>query len=101
MNTFQDNSGTSRAESRGIVSLQEVKSRLLAFLGTEIFDPAVQIKEDTDLLQAGLDSLSLLQILLFVENSFKLRIPESEIREERIRCPENMAQLIYELQEQG
>lgn len=78
--------------------MQEVKSRLLEFLRSEIFDPSVQIEEETDLIEAGLDSLSLLQILMFVQSSFNLRIPEAEINEERIRCPDSIAQLIYELQ---
>ncbi|MGM0425024.1 MAG: phosphopantetheine-binding protein [Thermodesulfobacteriota bacterium] len=100
MKTYQDRSGVTGVISKETVPLQEVKSRLMEFLGSEIFDPSVQIEEGTDLLEAGLDSMSLLQILMFVESSFDLRIPEAEINEERIRFPDSIAQLIYELQAQ-
>ncbi|MCF8025102.1 MAG: hypothetical protein K9J79_04325 [Desulfobacteraceae bacterium] len=75
----------------------DIEAALLAFLKNDIFDPRVEINADTNLIAAGLDSLSLLRILVFIEDNFSLRIPEVEINEERMCSVKNMAGLIDEL----
>ncbi|MFW5931037.1 MAG: phosphopantetheine-binding protein [Desulfosalsimonas sp.] len=77
----------------------EIESALLGFLKNEIFDPGVEIRADTQLIAAGLDSFSLLRVLLFIEKTFGLRIPEAEINEERMSSVKNMAGLINELRQ--
>ena len=74
-----------------------IEARLLDFLRSEIYDPSVPIETDTDLIAAGLDSFSLLKILIYIEKEFDLRIPDSEINEERMRSVKNLSRLINEL----
>ena len=78
---------------------EEIEGALLAFLKNEIFDPGVEICAETDLIAAGLDSFSLLRILVFIEKTFGLRIPEAEINEDRMSSVKNMAGLLDELQQ--
>ncbi|MFP4453461.1 MAG: phosphopantetheine-binding protein [Desulfobacterales bacterium] len=77
----------------------EIESALLGFLKNEIFDPGVEICADTQLIAAGLDSFSLLRVLVFIEKTFGLRIPEAEINEKRMSSVKNMAGLIDELRQ--
>ncbi|MFP3980591.1 MAG: acyl carrier protein [Desulfobacterales bacterium] len=79
--------------------VEEIEGALLAFLKNEIFDPGVEIRAETHLIAAGLDSFSLLRILVFIEKTFGLRIPEAEINENRMCSVKNMAGLIDELQQ--
>lgn len=80
-------------------TLDTIEAKLLDFLRREIYDPSVGIEADTHLIEAGLDSFSLLQILIFVEKSFNLTIPEAEINEDRMRSVQHISQLIHELLE--
>ncbi|MFW5901934.1 MAG: acyl carrier protein [Thermodesulfobacteriota bacterium] len=77
----------------------KIEAMLLDFLNTEIYDPSVGIKADTHLIRAGLDSFSLLKILVFIEKNFSLRIPEAEINEDRMKSIRNIARLVHELTE--
>lgn len=81
------------------MSVDDVEARLLAWVGSEIYDASVGIEVDTNLIEGGLDSFSLLRILVFIEKTFGLRISEAEINEERMRSIESMSRLIYELLE--
>jgi acyl carrier protein len=80
-------------------SLDYIEARLLDFIKNEIYDPSVVIEADTHLIEAGLDSFSLLKILVFVEKKFNLHIPESEINEERMCNIQNISRLIHEILE--
>ncbi|MBS3809667.1 MAG: hypothetical protein KGY38_05900 [Desulfobacterales bacterium] len=79
--------------------LEQIQESVLGFVRNEIFDPSAGIETDTHLIEAGLDSFSLLKILVFVEKTFDLRIPESEISEERMCSVGNISALIHELLE--
>lgn len=79
--------------------VEEIEGALLDFLKNEIFDPGVEIRAETHLIAAGLDSFSLLRTLVFIEKTFGLRVPEAEINENRMSSVKNMAGLIDELQQ--
>ena len=57
----------------------EIEADLLAFLRREVFAPGVEVTPETDLVAAGFDSMSLVRLLLFVENTYGLWVPEQEI----------------------
>lgn len=57
----------------------EIEAELLAFLRREVFAPQVALTPETDLIASGFDSLSLVRMLVFVETTYGLWIPESEI----------------------
>ena len=62
-----------------MVQPPEIEAELLSFLRREIFAPQVVLSAETDLIAAGFDSLSLVRLLVFVETTYGLWIPESEI----------------------
>jgi acyl carrier protein len=76
----------------------KMEKQLLDYLGEEIFDISVGLDPQTDLLAAGLDSLALLKLLQFIEDSMLIRIPEGELIEEHIRTVNNLVQLIGRLE---
>ncbi|MFO7860281.1 MAG: phosphopantetheine-binding protein [Desulfosalsimonas sp.] len=81
----------------GEMGFDEIESALLGFLKNEIFDPGMEIRADTHLIAAGLDSFSLLRLLVFIEKTFGMRIPEAEINEDRMFSVKTIAGLIDEL----
>lgn len=57
----------------------EIEAELLAFLQREVFAPEMVVTADTDLVAAGFDSMSLVRMLLFIETTYGMWIPEKEI----------------------
>ena len=69
----------------------EIEAQLLAFLKREVFSAQLTVTADTDLIAAGFDSLSLVRLLLFIEKTFGLWIPESEITAETLHNVHTLA----------
>jgi acyl carrier protein len=62
-----------------MVEVTQIESDLLAFVRREVFAAQVNATLETDLVSAGFDSMSLVRLLVFVEQTYGLWIPESEI----------------------
>ncbi len=75
----------------------EVQPRLLEFLRSGIFGPETVVTEDTDLIASGFDSLSLVSLLVFIENSYGFWIPQSEITEDNLKNIRSISALVVRL----
>jgi acyl carrier protein len=75
----------------------EIQEQLLAFLRGGMFSPEITITADTDLVAHGFDSLSLMSLLLFVEKTYALWIPENEITEATLQNVRTLTALIVRL----
>ena len=62
-----------------MIETQEIETKLLDFLKREVFAPEVVATRETELAAAGLDSLALMRLLVFIENEYGFWIPENEI----------------------
>lgn len=76
--------GGSGQDARAVPAYQmieatEIETKLLDFLKREVFAPEVAVTPETDLLAAGFDSMSLVRVLLFLEQTYGFWIPEGEI----------------------
>ena len=75
----------------------QIQRHLVEFLRREVFSPEAPISEDTDLIASGFDSFSLVSLLLFVEQTFGLWIPEREITETAFRNTRALAAVVARL----
>lgn len=62
-----------------MIEPQEIETKLLDFLKREVFAANVVVTPETDLIASGFDSMSLVRVLLFIEQSYGFWIPEGEI----------------------
>lgn len=62
-----------------MIESSEIEAQLVSFLQREVFSPQLAVTPETDLLAAGFDSMSLVRVLLFIEKTYGLWIPEGEI----------------------
>jgi acyl carrier protein len=62
-----------------MIKASEIEGALVAFLQREVFAPQLAFTAETDLLASGFDSMSLVRVLLFIEKTYGLWIPEGEI----------------------
>lgn len=75
----------------------EIQNELLAFLRSGIFSAQTDLNGETDLVANGFDSLSLVALLQFIEKTYGLWIPESEITEATLQNPRTVAALVVRL----
>ena len=80
--------------------MEELVSKLAAFIATDILkQPKRAIRADEALISSGLiDSFSLMDISLFVERKFGVRIDDTELNAETFDTLEQLAKLIQSRQ---
>jgi len=76
---------------------QQIETDLLGFLRREVFAPNVELTRETDLVGAGFDSMSLVRVLLFIETTYGLWIPEKEITSETLSNLRSLAAAVCRL----
>ena len=75
----------------------EIQDRLMEFLRRDVFGPEVVVSEDTDLIASGFDSFSLVNLMLFVEQTYGLWIPEREITAANFQNTRSLATVVCRL----
>ena len=75
----------------------DVEARLLEFLSSGIFSEPTQITAETDLIANGFDSVSLVSLLVFIEKTYGLWIPQSEINESSLQNARALAAVVVRL----
>jgi acyl carrier protein len=62
-----------------ILDLGAITQSLLNFVNTNIMAATKQIRPDDDLKSAGIDSMAMLKILLFIESEFGFWMPAEDL----------------------
>ncbi|MCX7086616.1 MAG: acyl carrier protein [Methylococcales bacterium] len=71
------------------VTFEEVASQLCDFLRANVLAGDVAVDADTELSHIGIDSFSLMELVLFIERRFGLELPAESLTPENIasvRC---------------
>ena len=80
-----------------MVEAAQIETALLDFVRREVFSAQVDATLDTDLVSAGFDSMSLVRVLVFLEQTYGLWIPESEITEDSLQNLRTLAATVSRL----
>ena len=75
----------------------DVEARLLEFLRGGVFSAQTPVTAETDLVASGFDSLSLVSLLVFIEKTYGLWIPQSEITETNLKNTRSLAAAVVRL----
>ncbi|OQK16280.1 hypothetical protein AU255_14410 [Methyloprofundus sedimenti] len=65
-------------------SAEEIASQLCVFLRDNILAPQIEVTSDTALSEIGVDSFSLMELVLFIERQFGLELPAEALTPENI-----------------
>lgn len=68
----------------------DINQALLAFLKTAIVEKDVEISAQTPFRHLGVDSLSIIELVLFIERRFQVVIPEDELTPENLNSVESL-----------
>jgi len=74
-----------------MIEAPEIETKLLDFLKREVFAPEVVLAPETDLVAAGFDSMSLVRVLLFLEQGYGFWIPEGELTADALQNVRSLA----------
>jgi acyl carrier protein len=80
---------------------QAVCGRLCEFLRSNILAEGMEFREETPLIELDVDSLSLIEMLLFVEREFGIRIPDSHLTRANLHSIATITRCVLELAGQG
>jgi acyl carrier protein len=70
---------------------EKIALELCAFLKTNIVDKNITIDPDTSFPKLGVDSLSIIELVLFVERKFNVALPEHELIQENFKSARTLA----------
>jgi methoxymalonate biosynthesis acyl carrier protein len=80
-----------------MTQLNEIQTKLLEFLRGGIFSEQTGVTEETDLIASGFDSLSLVSLLVFIEKTYGLWIPQGEITESNLKNTQSLSAVVVRL----
>jgi acyl carrier protein len=80
------------AETPDAIAKKEAK--LFNILSSDILELAPDFKTTDDLFEAGLDSMSIMRLLIHVETTFGFRLPVSQVNRENFSTVQKIAALI-------
>jgi len=80
--------------ARPRLDADEVAKAVTAFINTTIMARTRPVQPDDDLELAGLDSMALLKVLLFIEAQYGFWMPDEDLVEENIKTPRAFATYI-------
>ncbi len=72
-------------------NFEEISSELCDFLQKNILAPEVALSPETELTTIGVDSFSLMELILFIERRFGLVLPPESLTAENIASVETLS----------
>lgn len=75
----------------------QICDELIAFIESNILDAGLKMDKDTPFADAGLDSMSIIQLILFIERKFGLAIPDTHLLPENLVSVSALARCSYNL----
>jgi len=76
---------------------EEISNALQQFIQTSILAGGRRINEHSNLREAGVDSFSIVEIILFIENEFAVVIPDEKLLPENFETLFTLSAIVYEL----
>jgi acyl carrier protein len=67
------------------------------YIEKNILAESVQIDADTDLKKAGIDSFSIVEIILFIERKFAVAIPDEKLIPDNFKTLQSLSSTVLEL----
>ena len=77
-------------------SLEELTAMVFGILRDEILSAGTDFSTRSNLVEAGLDSLAVTQLLLSIEESTGIWLDESLLTPEHLDCAETLAALVHQ-----
>ena len=77
------------------ISVDTISQELCSYIKSMIVDKRVVVEPKTNFNQIGIDSLSLIELVLFVERKFNIALPEEDLLPENFKSAETLAKCAF------
>ena len=77
------------------ISADTMSQELCSYIKSMIVDKRVVVEPKTNFNQIGIDSLSLIELVLFVERKFNIALPEEDLLPENFKSAETLAKCAF------
>ena len=77
------------------ISEELICSELLLFVQSSILDSSVSITPYTRFSDIGLDSMSIIELVLFIERKFEVAISEKDLTPENLKSIQTLAECTF------
>ena len=77
------------------ISVDTISQELCSYIKSMIVDKRVIVDPETNFNQIGIDSLSLIELVLFVERKFNITLPEEDLLPENFKSAETLAKCAF------
>ncbi len=74
--------------------ITRIATRLLDHIRSDLLETDVSFGLDSDLFAAGLDSMSIMQIILFIEEEFAIKLPDGAVTRATFCTARHLAEAI-------
>lgn len=78
-----------------VPTLEELTTRVFEILQGDVLVPHASFSPHSNLIEAGLDSLSMTQVLLSIEEQTGLWVDESELTREHLESAQTLAAMLH------
>ena len=78
------------------ITKEAIAEALLKFARSKILDEGVELQPEDKLMNAGLDSHNLLELIVFIERNFGIRIPDHDLTIGNLSSIESLSNCAYE-----
>ena len=79
-----------------VPTVQDIADALVVFINDEIMAPGHAIDAATPFVDAGIDSMALLKVLLFVERTYGCWVPDEDLVEATVASATTLARYLAE-----
>lgn len=73
------------------VQLHDIEAKLCTFIEIDLLEETHKIHPETPLLEMGIDSLSIIELLLYSERTFQLNLPDQIMTKENLQSVRHFA----------
>lgn len=77
------------------ISKEHICNELLLFVQSAIIDSSVSITPDTLFNDIGIDSMSIIELVLFIERKFEVAISEKDLTPENLKSIQTLAECTF------
>lgn len=77
------------------ISVEIISQEVCSYIKSTIVDGGVIVEPTTKFNQIGIDSLSLIDLVLFIERKFNIALPEEDLLPENFKSAETLAKCTF------
>ncbi len=77
------------------ISKEHISNELVKFIQTTILDSSITINAETQFKDIGIDSMSIIELVLFIERKFNIPLSDKDLIPENLKSVSTLTECTY------